>query len=56
MCVFQVYDVFVVFEIYVPLLVFPGAVFALGPRSQMKYYRRWYVVDAADMALQVVDG
>ena len=53
MCVFQVYDVFVVFEIYVR---FPGAVVALGPRSQMKYYRRWYVVDAADMALQVVDG
>ena len=53
MCVFQIYDVLVVFEIHRPFL---GAVIGVGPRPQMEYSRRWYVVEAADMALQVVDG
>ena len=53
MCVFQIYDVLVVFEIHPPFL---GAVVGVGPRPQTEYSRRWYIVEAADMALQIVDG
>ena len=53
MCVFQIYDVLVVFEIHHPFL---GAVVGVGPCLQSECSRRWYVVEAADMTLQVVDG
>ena len=47
MCVFQIYDVLVVFEIQRRFL---GAVFGVGPCPQIEMNRRWYDVDAADMA------
>ena len=53
MCDFQIYDVLVVFEIHRPFL---GAVVGVGPCLQVEYSRRWYVVEAADMSLQIVDG